>query len=175
MSAAIRIVGIDPGLRQTGWGVIDTDGVKLGYVACGTVGSDADESLGHRLRQLFDGLSEVLAELAPVEAAVEQTFVNRDGSATLKLGQARGIAMLVPALAGLTIAEYAPTVVKKTVVGAGRGDKDQVRAMVKCLLPRSAPDSADAADALAIAITHAHTRSWTKFEASITRAERVAP
>ena len=175
MSAAIRIVGIDPGLRQTGWGVIDTDGVKLGYVACGTVGSDADESLGHRLRQLFDGLSEVLTELAPVEAAVEQTFVNRDGSATLKLGQARGIAMLVPALAGLTIAEYAPTVVKKTVVGAGRGDKDQVRAMVKCLLPRAAPDSADAADALAIAITHAHTRSWTKFEASITRAERVAP
>jgi len=175
MSAAIRIVGIDPGLRQTGWGVIDTDGVKLGYVACGAVGSDADESLGHRLRQLFDGLSEVLAELAPVEAAVEQTFVNRDGSATLKLGQARGIAMLVPALAGLTIAEYAPTVVKKTVVGAGRGDKDQVRAMVKCLLPRAAPDSADAADALAIAITHAHTRSWTKFEASITRAERVAP
>ena len=175
MRATIRIVGIDPGLRQTGWGVIDTDGVKLGYVACGTVGSDADESLGHRLRQLFDGLSEVLAELAPVEAAVEQTFVNRDGSATLKLGQARGIAMLVPALAGLTIAEYAPTVVKKTVVGAGRGDKDQVRAMVKCLLPRAAPDSADAADALAIAITHAHTRSWTKFEASITRAERVAP
>ncbi|MBQ0816346.1 MAG: crossover junction endodeoxyribonuclease RuvC [Methyloceanibacter sp.] len=175
MRAAIRIVGIDPGLRQTGWGVIDTDGVKLGYVACGTVGSDADESLGHRLRQLFDGLSEVLAELAPVEAAVEQTFVNRDGSATLKLGQARGIAMLVPALAGLTIAEYAPTVVKKTVVGAGRGDKDQVRVMVKCLLPRAAPDSADAADALAIAITHAHTRSWTKFEASITRAERVAP
>ena len=175
MRAAIRIVGIDPGLRQTGWGVIDTDGVKLGYVACGTVSSDADESLGQRLRQLFDGLSEVLAKLAPVEAAVEQTFVNRNGSATLKLGQARGIAMLVPALAGLTIAEYAPTAVKKTVVGAGRGDKDQVRAMVKCLLPRAAPDSADAADALAIAITHAHTRAWTKFEASITQAARAAP
>lgn len=175
MRAAIRIVGIDPGLRQTGWGVIDTDGVKLGYVACGTVASNADESLGYRLRQLFDGLSEVLAELAPVEAAVEQTFVNSNGSATLKLGQARGIAMLVPALAGLTIAEYAPTVVKKTVVGAGRGDKDQVRAMVKCLLPRASPDSADAADALAIAITHAHTRSWTKLKASIMQAESAAP
>ena len=165
MRAAIRIVGIDPGLRQTGWGVIDTDGVRLGYVACGTVASDADESLGYRLRQLFDGLSEVLAELAPVEAAVEQTFVSRDASATLKLGQARGIAMLVPALAGLTIAEYAPNAVKKTVVGAGHGDKQQIRAMVKCLLPRAVPDSEDAADALAIAITHAHSRAWRNFEA----------
>jgi len=174
MRGAIRIVGIDPGLRRTGWGVIDTDGVKLGYVACGTVCSDADGGLGMRLRQLFDGLSEVLVQLAPVEAAVEQTFVNRDAAATLKLGQARGIAMLVPALAGLTIAEYAPNAVKKTVVGAGHGDKDQIRAMVKCLLPRATPDSADAADALAIAITHAHSRAWIKFAESIATAERAA-
>ena len=174
MRGAIRIVGIDPGLRRTGWGVIDTDGVKLGYVACGSVSSDSNGSLGHRLRQLFDGLTEVLAALSPEEAAIEQTFVNRDGAATLKLGQARGIAMLVPSLAGLVIAEYAPNAVKKTVVGAGHCDKDQIRAMVKCLLPRAVPDSADAADALAIAITHAHSRAWTKFQESVVRAERAA-
>jgi crossover junction endodeoxyribonuclease RuvC len=175
MRGAIRIVGIDPGLRRTGWGVIDTDGVRLGYVACGSVTADADGSLGLRLRQLFDGLSEVLAQLAPVEAAIEQTFVNRDAAATLKLGQARGIAMLVPALQGLTIAEYAPNAVKKTVVGAGHGDKDQIRAMVKCLLPRAMPDSADAADALAIAITHAHSRSWTMLEARVAVTMRAVP
>jgi crossover junction endodeoxyribonuclease RuvC len=124
-----------------------------------------------RLRQIFDGLSGVLAQMTPEEAAIEQTFVNRDGAATLKLGQARGIAMLVPALAGLTIAEYAPNAVKKTVIGAGHGDKDQIRAMVKYLLPRAVPDSADAADALAIAITHAHTRSWSKLEEAVARAE----
>lgn len=175
MRGAIRIVGIDPGLRRTGWGVIDTDGVKLGFVACGSVSSDAAGSLGNRLRQLFDGLSLVLTQLAPEEAAIEQTFVNRDGSATLKLGQARGIAMLVPALAGLPIAEYAPNAVKKTVVGAGHGNKDQIRAMVKCLLPRAVPDSADAADALAIAITHAHSRAWTRFAEAVAEAERAAP
>lgn len=175
----VRIIGIDPGLRRTGWGVIDTDGVKLGFVACGSVSSDAGEGLGVRLRQIFDGLSNVLAELAPAEAAIEQTFVNRDAAATLKLGQARGIAMLVPALAGLAIAEYAPNAVKKTVVGAGHGDKDQIRAMVKYLLPKADPDSADAADALAIAITHAHARSWSKLEEAIALAgqtsQRTAP
>ncbi len=174
MRGAIRIIGIDPGLRRTGWGVIDTDGVRLGYVACGSVTSDSGGGLGERLRQLFDGLSEVLAALAPVEAAIEQTFVNRDAAATLKLGQARGIAMLVPALHGLAIAEYAPNAVKKTVVGAGHGDKAQVRAMVKCLLPRAAPDSADAADALAIAITHAHVRAWTTLEARVAVAVGAA-
>ena len=172
MRGAIRIVGIDPGLRRTGWGVIDTDGVKLAFVACGSVASDAKEGLGPRLRQLYDGLSAVLSRLEPVEAAVEQTFVNRDAAATLKLGQARGIAMLVPALAGLPIAEYAPNAVKKTVVGAGHGDKDQIRAMVKVLLPRAVPDSADAADALAIAITHAHARAWMRFHDATLPAER---
>jgi crossover junction endodeoxyribonuclease RuvC len=161
----IRIIGIDPGLRRTGWGVIDTDGARLGFVACGAVVSDDGESLGLRLRQIFDGLSAVLARLDPAEAAVEQTFVNRDAAATLKLGQALGIALLVPALLGLLIAEYAPNAVKKTVIGAGHGDKGQIRAMVKCLLPRASFDSTDEADALAIAITHAHTRSWRRLEA----------
>ena len=163
----IRIIGIDPGLRCTGWGVVDSDGAGLRFVACGSVVSDETESLGTRLRQIFDGLSRVLAELAPVEAAIEQTFVNRDAAATLKLGQARGIALLVPALSGLAIAEYAPNAVKKTVIGNGHGDKTQIRAMVRCLLPRATFDSADAADALAIAITHAHSRSWRRFEAAL--------
>jgi crossover junction endodeoxyribonuclease RuvC len=175
MRRSLRIIGIDPGLRRTGWGVIDTDGVRLAFVACGSVVSKDEGSLGLRLRQLFDGLSEVLAELAPAEAAIEQTFVNRDAAATLKLGQARGIALLVPALLGLPIAEYAPNAVKKTVIGAGHGDKRQIRAMVKCLLPRAAPDSADAADALAIAITHAHTRAWRKLEEAVTHGTGAAP
>ena len=164
---SVRIIGIDPGLRRTGWGVVDADRGRLHFVACGSVVSDETESLGARLRQIFDGLSRVLAELAPVEAAIEQTFVNGDAAATLKLGQARGIALLVPALSGLAIAEYAPNAVKKTVVGNGHGDKTQIRAMVRCLLPRAIFDSADAADALAIAITHAHSRSWRRFEAAL--------
>ncbi len=167
---AIRIVGIDPGLRRTGWGIIDCDGPRLVYVGCGSVVSDETETLGVRLRQLFDGLQEVLSRLAPMEAAIEQTFVNRDASATLKLGQARGIAMLVPALLALPIAEYAPNAVKKTVVGAGHAGKDQIRAMVGHLLPRASPDSADAADALAIAITHAHARAWRRLEAATVMA-----
>ena len=175
MAQPIRIIGIDPGLRRTGWGVIDTDGTRLGFVACGSVVSDNADSLGLRLRQIFDGLQAVLAELSPAEAAIEQTFVNRDAVATLKLGQARGIALLVPALLGLPIAEYAPNAVKKTVVGAGHGDKSQIRAMVKCLLPRASFDSADAADALAIAITHAHSRRWARLEAAMVLGTRVAP
>jgi crossover junction endodeoxyribonuclease RuvC len=172
---AIRIIGIDPGLRRTGWGLIESDGVRLGFVACGSVCSDDGEVLGVRLRHLFDGLQEVLSRLSPVEAAIEQTFVNRDASATLKLGQARGIAMLVPALCGVSIAEYAPNAIKKTVVGAGHGDKAQIRAMVARLLPRAVPDSADAADALAIAITHAHCRTWRRLEAAVALAARGAP
>ena len=172
---AIRIIGIDPGLRRTGWGIIDSDGVRLAFVACGSVISDDGEALGVRLRQLFDGLQEVLARLSPLEAAIEQTFVNSGASATLKLGQARGIAMLVPALLGVTIAEYAPNAIKKTVVGAGHGDKGQIRAMVARLLPSAVPDSTDATDALAIAITHAHCRTWRRLEAAVALAARVAP
>ena len=172
---SVRIIGIDPGLRRTGWGVVDADRGRLHFVACGSVVSDETENLGARLRQIFDGLSRVLAELTPVEAAIEQTFVNRDAAATLKLGQARGIALLVPALSGLAIAEYAPNAVKKTVVGNGHGDKTQIRAMVRCLLPRAIFDSADAADALAIAITHAHCRTWRRLEEAVALAARGAP
>jgi crossover junction endodeoxyribonuclease RuvC len=168
--AAIRIIGIDPGLRRTGWGVVESDGARLGYVACGSIVSDAGESLAVRLRQLFDGLQAVLARLEPAEAAIEETFVSRDGSATLKLGQARGIALLAPALLGLEIAEYAPNLIKKSVVGTGHADKAQIRLMIGHLLPRSAPDSHDAADALAIAVTHAHHRGAM---ARIVRAEAL--
>jgi crossover junction endodeoxyribonuclease RuvC len=155
----IRILGIDPGLRRTGWGLIEADGNRLIYVACGSVETAEAEPLGLRLVAIHDGLAKVIAEFQPAEAAVEATFVNVNAAATLKLGQARGIAMLVPAKAGLTVAEYAPNVVKKTVVGAGHGDKGQIRMMIGVLLPKAEPQSEDAADALAIAICHAHHRT----------------
>jgi crossover junction endodeoxyribonuclease RuvC len=158
MAKAIRILGIDPGLRRTGWGIVDVEGNALRFVAAGTVRSDDAAALADRLCQLHDGLVAVLAEHRPEEAAVEATFVNKDAAATLKLGQARGIAMLVPARAGLAVAEYAPNAVKKTVIGVGHGDKKQIQMMVKVLLPKSSADTADAADALAIAICHAHHR-----------------
>ena len=157
--ASIRILGIDPGLRRTGWGVIEVHGNRLGFIGCGSVEPPDNLPLASRLLAIHDGLSAVLREFAPVEAAVEQTFVNKDGVATLKLGQARGVAMLVPAMFGLSVAEYAPNQVKKTVVGAGHADKNQVLVMLKILLPKAEPASSDAADALAIAITHAHHRS----------------
>jgi crossover junction endodeoxyribonuclease RuvC len=158
MQDTIRIIGIDPGLRRTGWGVIDTLGNSLRFVASGTVTSDSDLDLASRLRQLHDGLSAIVHQYRPLEAAVEQTFVNKDAVATLKLGQARGIAMLVPALAGLQVAEYAPNAVKKSVIGVGHGDKDQIQMMLKILMPKAEFKGADAADALAIAICHAHNR-----------------
>lgn len=158
MSEAIRIIGIDPGLRRTGWGVIESAGSRLRFIAAGTVKSDVKADLAIRLRQLHDGLVDVIDAHAPDEASVEATFVNRDAVATLKLGQARGIAMLVPAKSGLPVAEYAPNAVKKTVIGAGHGDKKQIHMMVKVLMPKAVFDSDDAADALAIAICHAHHR-----------------
>jgi len=158
MRQAIRILGIDPGLRRTGWGVIDVEGNRLIYVACGSVASDDKAALANRLVALHTGLIRVVDEFRPAEAAVEATFVNKDASATLKLGQARGIAMVVPAKAGVPVAEYAPNLVKKSIVGAGHGDKAQVRMMVGVLLPKADPRSDDAADALAIAVTHAHHR-----------------
>ncbi len=158
MAQSIRIIGIDPGLRRTGWGVIESDGVRLSYIASGTVCSDTTLQLSARLVQIYEGLASALNTFMPREAAVEQTFVNRDASATLKLGQARGIALLVPAQAGIGVAEYAPNQVKKTVIGTGHGEKAQIHAMLRYLLPRALPDSDDAADALAIAITHAHHR-----------------
>ena len=159
MKEAIRIIGIDPGLRNTGWGVIDSLGNSLRFVASGTVKSDNKLDLASRLNQLYDGLESVLHEFQPFEAAVENTFVNKDATATLKLGQARGIAMLAPARAGLRVAEYAPNAVKKAVIGVGHGDKKQILMMVKMLIPKATFDSDHAADALAIAICHAHHRT----------------
>lgn len=158
MTHPIRILGIDPGLRRTGWGVVEAVGNALRFVGAGTVKSDDKGELAVRLMQLHDGLVGILRLHAPDEAAVESTFVNKDATATLKLGQARGVAMLVPALAGLRVAEYAPNAVKKAVIGVGHGDKTQVAMMVKVLLPKSVCDSEHAADALAVAICHAHHR-----------------
>jgi crossover junction endodeoxyribonuclease RuvC len=158
MSSAIRVIGIDPGLRRTGWGIIDVLGNSLGFVACGTITSDEKMDLASRLCQLHDGLSQILHMHMPHEAAVEATFVNKDAVATLKLGQARGIAMLVPAKAGLPVSEYAPNAVKKSVIGVGHGDKAQIQMMVKVLMPKAVFTGPDAADALAIAICHAHHR-----------------
>ena len=154
-----RIIGIDPGLRRTGWGVVDSDGVRLVYVASGLLTSTAEEDLAHRLRELFEGLSGVIASFKPQEAAVEETFVNENARATLKLGQARGMALLAPALKGLRVAEYSPNLVKKSVVGAGHAEKRQIQAMIGYLLPKATFGSADEADALAIAICHASHRT----------------
>ena len=158
MNSAIRIIGIDPGLRRTGWGVVEAQANSLRFVASGTVQSDGKADLASRLCQLHDGLSAIVHGQMPHEAAVEQTFVNKDATATLKLGQARGICMLVPSLAGLRVAEYAPNAVKKAVIGVGHGDKKQIHMMVRVLMPRASFDTDDAADALAIAICHAHHR-----------------
>ncbi|MGR3565211.1 MAG: crossover junction endodeoxyribonuclease RuvC [Heliomarina sp.] len=149
----MRILGIDPGLRNSGWGVIDSVGSRLSHVANGVCVSQG-ETLAERLLSLYSQLSDVIARYGPDAAAVEQTFVNKDGAGTLKLGQARGIAMLVPAKAGLVVGEYAPNTVKKTVVGVGHADKQQVLHMVCLQLPGCDPAGPDAADALAIAICH---------------------
>lgn len=151
----MRVMGIDPGLRVTGWGVVTVDGPRLGYVACGVAETEAEQPLGERLAALFGALTAALEQMRPDAVAVEETFVNRDARGALKLGQARGVAMLAPALLGLPVAEYAPNQVKKTVVGVGHADKGQIGHMVRRLLPGAAPARADAADALAIAICHA--------------------
>lgn len=165
--ATVRILGIDPGLQRTGWGVVEITGNRLAFIGAGTVRSTASAGLAERLRQLHDGLGSVIHDFLPMEAAVETTFVSHDGAATLKLGQARGVALLAAALAGLDVAEYAPNAVKKTVVGAGHADKAQIQMMVKTLLPRAAFDTADAADALAVAICHAHHRNAAGLAARI--------
>lgn len=159
MNQSIRIIGIDPGLRHTGWGIVDVTGNSLVFVASGTIKTDAKSDLATRLVSLFAGIEDVLTNHDPCEAAIENTFVNRDGSATLKLGQARGVALLAPARAGLAVSEYAPNAVKKTVIGTGHGDKRQIQMMVKTLMPKAVFDTEHAADALAVAICHAHMRS----------------
>lgn len=158
-STSIRIIGIDPGLRRTGWGIIESDGVRLTYVASGAVVSDGEDELAYRLRSLFEGVTSVIASLKPAEAAVEETFVNENARATLKLGQARGMALLAPAMRGLPVAEYAPNVIKKAVAGTGHAEKRQIQAMIGFLLPKARFETPDEADALAIAICHANHRS----------------
>ena len=167
-SQPIRIIGIDPGLRRTGWGIVEADGSRLAFVASGLITSDAEGELAYRLRELYEGLCVVLASFAPEEAAVEETFVNKDARATLKLGQARGMALLAPACRGLRVAEYPPNVIKKTVTGTGHGEKRQIAAMVGVLLPKARFESADEADALAIAICHASHRA-----SALARARRL--
>ena len=164
----MRVLGLDPGLRRTGWGVIRVDGSHLSHVANGTLATDAQASVAERLVELHEGLLELIAEYTPSEAAVEETFVNVNPASTLKLGLARGVILLTPALTGLKIAEYAPNQVKKAVVGAGHAEKSQVQLMVRKLLPGCRIAGADAADALAVAICHAHYAETLGRWASVT-------
>jgi crossover junction endodeoxyribonuclease RuvC len=163
----MRLIGIDPGLRQTGWGVLAVQDNRLRHIANGVVVSNAKLSLAERLVQLHEGLAEIIQRYQPDEAAVEETFVNANPTSTLKLGQARGIALLVPALAGISVHEYTPNQVKKTVVGSGHAAKQQIEMMVKTLLPGCEVATADAADALAIAICHAHQRDARALQAMV--------
>ena len=151
----MRIIGIDPGLQRTGWGIIDVAGNKLTHIAHGVVATDAKAATGERLARIFDGLTQMINLWQPEDAAIEETFVNRNPASALKLGLARGVAMLAPAKAGLDVAEYPANLVKKSVVGAGHSEKEQVQAMIKVLLP-GVEAASDAADALAVAICHAH-------------------
>lgn len=152
------ILGIDPGLRKMGWGIINVEGTRLMFVACGCITTDSKQDLSTRLKTLHDELHAVINTYHPDEISVEETFVNKDAQATLKLGHARAIALLVPALHALPVSEYAANRIKKTVVGVGHAEKHQIQAMVKLLLPKASFKTADAADALAIAITHAQYR-----------------
>ena len=156
--APIRILGVDPGLRSTGWGVIEAAGSRLSFLACGSIHTDAAVSLADRLASIHRALTALVDENAPHEAAVEETFVNRDPQSTLKLGQARGVALAALALKALPVSEYAANLIKKTVVGVGHAEKNQVAMMVKMLLPASDASAPDAADALAVAICHAQHR-----------------
>jgi len=157
-NTAIRILGLDPGLRRTGWGLIAVEGSRLSHVAHGVISPPDTLSLAARLLWLFEAIEAVIAQHGPHEAAVEETFVNANPQSTLKLGQARAAALIAPARAGLPVAEYAARYVKKAVVGTGAADKDQIAFMVARLLPSSGAPTADAADALAVAITHAGAR-----------------
>ncbi len=159
---SLKLIGIDPGLRFTGWGLIEVDGNRLRHIADGVVATDASQSVPERLRHLHDELHALLERYQPHEAAVEETYVNINGASTLKLGYARGVALLVPARMGIPVAEYAAKSVKAAVVGTGNADKKQVAVMVGRLLPGARMSRADASDALAVAICHAHRRATLK-------------
>ncbi len=162
----MRVIGLDPGLRHTGWGVIEINGNRLSFIASGRINPPTNITMAERLKYLYDELSITMKNFTPDEAAVEEVFQNKNPNSTLKLGHARGIALLVPALFNLPVAEYSAKSVKQSVVGTGSATKDQVMMMVNRLLPGSAPKSDDAADALAVAICHSHRASveriWAK-------------
>jgi crossover junction endodeoxyribonuclease RuvC len=162
----VRIIGIDPGLRRCGWGIVESEGNRLRYIACGTLTPRMDRSLAERLAELHSGLRGLIELHRPDEAAVEETFVNAGARSALQLGQARGVALMTPASMGLLVGEYAANLVKKSVVGTGHAEKAQVQLMVKTLLPNADFKGADAADALAIAICHAHHRTVAALKVS---------
>lgn len=168
----MRLIGLDPGLRHTGWGVIEAEAHGLRFLACGVVASDDARPLAERLGSLYDGLAEVVARWRPAEAAVEETVVNRNPLSSLKLGHARGVVLLAASHAGLPVAEYAAKQVKRAVTGTGGAHKEQVAVMVRFLLPGCGVMPADAADALAVAICHAHVRAS---RSRIAAAERLVP
>lgn len=174
----MRLLGLDPGLRATGWGVIDVDGNSLHHVSDGTVRPAPNGALADRLSELYRGLVDVIEAFRPDAAAVEETFVSRNANSTMKLGQARGVVLLAPAHAGLPVAEYPANVVKKSLVGGGHAAKQQVAAMVRVLLPKCEILTSDAADALAVAICHAHhastARRWDGPNGAAERARGVA-
>jgi crossover junction endodeoxyribonuclease RuvC len=170
MSQVIRILGLDPGSSATGWGVVDAAGARLSFVAAGVIRPKRGAARAERLAEIFDALADLIAARRPDEAAVEATFVNSNPQDALVLGEARGIALLAPARAGLCVAEYAANSVKKSVVGRGHAEKRQVQAMVRVLLPASGATAADAADALAVAICHAHHRRARALERSVLEA-----
>jgi crossover junction endodeoxyribonuclease RuvC len=161
----LKIIGLDPGLRRTGWGVVAVEGARLTHVAHGVIAPRDTLPFSERLLALFEAIAEVIAVHAPDEAAVEETFINSNGQSALKLGHARACCLIAPARAGLSVAEYAATVVKKAVVGTGAADKAQVGFMIRRLLPTAGETTADAADALAVAIAHAHARRARSFAA----------
>lgn len=175
----MRLLGLDPGLRHTGWGIIDARENRLSFVACGTVDPPEKYAMADRLKWLHDALSAVIAEHAPHEAAVEETFLNKNPGTTLKLGHARGVVLLVPALCGLPVSEYSAKTVKQSVVGTGSATKDQIGVMVRTLLPGCNPPTEDAADALAVAICHGHrsetNRRWGAAGAKAISAEGSGP
>lgn len=167
--AVIRVLGVDPGLEKTGWGVIEAEGNRLSFIAAGTIITKKTDDGAQRLKEIFDALTAIVQHHKPTTTAVEEVFVNNNARSSLKLGQARGMALLVPALHGLAVAEYSAATIKKAVVGTGKAEKEQVGHMVKVLLPRATLQTADTADALAVAICHAHT-----VQSGITRT-MVAP
>ena len=168
----MKLLGIDPGLRNTGWGVVESEGNRLNYLGDGAINSSPKLSLPERLVQLHDGLTQVIDEFKPEEAAVEETFVNVNPASTLKLGQARGIALFVPSKFGLSVYEYSPNLIKKSIVGSGHATKKQVQAMLTILLSGCVFHSADSADALAVAICHAHHRGSAGLTTQIREGRR---